>query len=500
MRHAALALLALSAASCADFEPRHLGPLEDAVLAIDDRLALARVVRIDAAGADIVDVPLAEGTAVLYERPGAPGEALVLTQGVLGDADEEPVPSEVAAIDRSGLLERWTLSGQYASAVISRDGRYLAALTPRGRLVVENRVEVVDLDAPPGDANPLALSLRSLGGEAPSAAAFSAPLPLGDGELRFAALFAAGQLSLFDLDAPDAPPITVPTTADGASVGPSPVEGVFVGAELIVRADTGRQLLVVTIGEGTGPQRFDVSVRTLAVSGTVRTLVVDERSPSPRVLALGDAALHVFDLETGIETAVEVPGGYRHVLPFDGPAPGDATHRPRLALYGDAPSITFVELGEDAAEVRGAATLALAFRPSSVVADAEAGRLVVFESVVQGGSALDVARSYGRRPAAIVDLFDRSALALVAAPEVGYAAVAASLRQMWVASGEGYASGFDVETQEQRELWLDGRVEALLPLAGSSGRVLAFHSLVRGSFSVLEPDGDAAPLRVNDAF
>lgn len=500
MRHAALSLFVVSLAGCGDFQARHLAPLEDAVLAVDDQLAVARVVRIEAGGADIVDVPLAEGAAVLYERPGALGEVLVLTQGVLGDADEEPVPSEVAAIDRSGLVERWTLSGQYASAVASRDGRYLAALTPRGRLVVENRVEVIDLEAAPGEANPLALSLRSLGGEAPTTAAFSAPLPVAGGELRLAALFAPGQLSLFDLDAPDVPPITVPTTADGATVGPAPVEGVFVGAELIVRAETGGQLLVLTVGEGTGAQRFDVSVRTLAASSTVRALVVDERAPTPRVLALADAALHVFDLETGIETVVEVPRGYRHILPFDGPAPGDATERARLALYGDASSITFVELGDAAAEVLGAATLALAFRPSSVVADADAGRLVVFESFVQGGSALDVARSYGKRPAAIVDLFDRSALALVAAPEVGYAAVAASLRQMWVASGDGYASRFDVSTQDQRELWLDARVEALLPLAGSSGRVLAFHSLARGSFSVLEPDGDAAPLRVNDAF
>ncbi len=220
--------------------------LDDAVLVVD-RGGLVRIVRIDDAGTTSIDVALGEGTASLHARPHSPAEALVLTEGTLGDAREAPFPSELVRLDRTGELGRWTFRGQYETARVSRDGRYVVALAPRGRLVVENRVEVVDLSMPAGDANPLALSLRSLGGETPIAAEISEALPWSDGsELRVAALFAAGQLSLFDLDAPDDPPVTIPTTAAASAVSAAPIEGFFVGSELVLRA-AGTQILVVAL-------------------------------------------------------------------------------------------------------------------------------------------------------------------------------------------------------------------------------------------------------------
>ena len=496
-----LHLLALGT-GCQGFEVRQLAPLEDAIVAVDDTISMARVVRVDTTPAETTEIELSEGMAGILARPSNPGEVLVFTHGILGDADEDPVPSELVHIDRSGELGRWTLGRQYARAAISPDGRYAYSLEPWGRLVVENILEVVDLTEPAGEGNPLSLSLRSLGGETPTAAAFSQPLPWSDGrELRVAALFAAGQLSLFDLDSPDGPPITIPTTVDGSMVGPQPVEALFVDNELVVRAQTGNQLIVVTLGEqvGTGAQRFDVSLRTLATSGVVTALAVDRRASSPRLVALSGARVHIYDLATSIETSLDLPAPYAHILAFDGPAPGDPTSRPRLALYGTSRSITFVDLGDEADSVIDSSTLPLAFNPGEVVADAALGRLVIFTTQSPHVVEHDVAGSSTRLPTSVIDLYDRSAISLATTGDVSRAVVSTDLGDMWVASAEGYVSRFDIETHGQEELWLNETVATLLPIYGSTQRVLAFHGFESGRFSILEPGSDT-PRLVDGVF
>lgn len=502
MTRLALFLASLCSLGCQSFEARHLAPLEDAVIVVDDELGIARVVRVDTTPIEQVDVALAEGPAALIARPESVSEALVFTQGTLGDAHEEAIPSELVHLDRTGEIGRWTFSRQYREIGTSADGRYAYAISPWGRLVVENDVEVVDLTRPSGDGNPFALSLRSLGGEAPVAAAFSAPLVWVDGaELRVAALFAAGQLSLFDLDRPGEPPVTIPTTVDGASVGPSPVEVLFVDHELVVRTAGGTQLLVIALGEprASAAQRFDVSLRTLAASSTVTSLAVDRRASTPRLIALSGRRVHVYDLATSIETSLELPAGYREILAFDGPAPGDPTSRPRLVLWGDSPSLTFVELGDSPTSVIGSSTLPLAVTPSDVVPDAAAGRLILFMDRYSGSVPLDVAGSHGRAPVAMIDLFDRSAIALATTSDVDRAVMSTDLSSMWIASDDGYVSRFDVDTHEQEELWLSGDVTTLLPIPGSTQRVLAFHRMENGSFTILEA-GDDSPRRVSGLF
>jgi len=500
MRRAALALALLALTGCESFELTHLAPLEDAILGIDAVNGIARVVRVDTDPVQTTEIDLSEGGVLVLSRPDAPGEALVLTQGRIGDEDNPPLPAELVRVDRTGELDRWVFERQYFEARVSPSGRYVHTLAPFGRLVVENNIEVVDLDSPPGDANPISLSLRSLGGEVPTAAAFSEPLSWADGgTLRVAALFAAGQLSLFDLDAPDAPPVTVPTTVDGATVGPSPVEVRFVDAELVVRTADGSQLIVVSLlPRADGEQRFDVTLRTLATSGAVDSLAVDRRGDAPRLLALAGQRLYVFDLSTSIERVVELPSRYHSILQFEGPAPGDPEVRPRIVLWGSVSRLTFIELGAGASDVVDETSLPLAFRPDSVVTDASSGRLVVFE---RRGSApgLDVAGSAGRVPVSVVDLFDRSALALTASGDVTRAAVSADLGDVWIASVDGYVSRFDVDSHEQEELWLEEDVASLLPLPGVGGRVLAFHHIRDGRFSILQP-GVTEPRRVDGVF
>lgn len=491
--------LALAITGCTQhLDVAAIAPLEDAVLVVD-RDGIARVVQVDGASTVTIDVALSEGRPSLIARPGSPDQGLVLTEGRLGDADDPPVPAELVLLDRTGEIGRWTLEGQYADASVSRDGRYVVALEPRGRLVVENRVEVVDLTMPAAETNPLAISLRSLGGESPSAAEISPPIAWEDGsELRIAALFAAGQLSLFDLDAPDEAPVTIPTTADGSVGGPEPVEGFFVGTELVLRPSIGRQMLVVSLVPGAGSRRFDVAVRTLTTSAQITALAVDERGSAPRLLAATSSSLDVIDLATGTSVVVPMPVAHRSILLFEGPAPGDETVRERVALYGAHPSIGFVELGEGPAEVLGSFVLPLAFAPDDVIADPVGGRLVVFEDLVRSPSELDAAASTGRRPVSVVDLFDRSALALLAASELSRAVVSTQLTDMWVAGADGYVNRFDLSTEEQQELWLDRTAETLLPLHGDAQRVLAFSAVRTGTFSILARDGTAVD--VSDAW
>jgi hypothetical protein len=481
-------LLLLAGCQSQHLDVAAIAPLADGVLVID-RGGLVRVVRIDGASTSSTDVVLGDGEASLLARPGSPGEELVLTMGRLGDSMHAPVPSEIVRLDRTGELGPWSLHGQYQRASPSRDGRYVVALAPSGRLVVENRVEVVDLSIAESATNPLSLSLRSLGGETPAAAELSTPLPWPTGgTLRVAALFASGQLSLYDLDAPSDPPLTIPTTTDTTAVGPVPVEGFFVGSELVVRASAGSQLLVVALVPGTGTRRFDVAVRTLEAAAPLRALAIDGRAMGPRVLALTAASLEVFDLDTGMSTPVALHADYDTILLFDGVAPGDATSRARVALYGAGSwSITFVDLGMRASEVLGSFALPLSFPPDAFVADASAGRLVVFQDLGRGTLDLDVAASYGRRPISVVSLIDRSALALVASDELSRAVVSSGLADMWVAGTNGYVARFDLMTEDQEEHWLDRAADTLLPLLGSTQRVLAFSSVRTGSFAILEP-------------
>lgn len=482
------------AAGCARLRVNHLAPLEDAVVAIDDQAGIARIVRVEATTVESEDIALSEGPATILAHPTDPGAVFVYTLGRIGSADEEPVPSELVAIDRTGEQRRWAFSGQFGSAEISGDGRYVIARSAFGRLVVENRVEIVDTTLPAGETNPIALSLRSLGGETPTAAAFSTPLPWSDGgTLRVAALFAAGQLSLFDLDHPEVAPITIPTTTDPTLVGPQPVEGVFVGSELVIRTDNSRQLLVVTLGASGGERRFDVSVRTLAAAGAIGQMWIDERGSSTRIIATTGLSVHFFDLETGIETSLAMPHGYHEVVFFEGPAPGDPTVRPRLVLHGYAPSLMFVDLGDEPTEIVGSSTLPLTFSPVSVIADPARGRLVLFDSTGQGPGYLDVAESRGRRPSSVIDLFDRSAIALGTSSDIDTTAVTNDNGTMWIAGRQGYVARFDLDTQDRFEAWLSSDVETLLPLHGESRRVLAFHSVATGSFSILEVTGDETP-------
>jgi hypothetical protein len=480
-----------------------IAALDDAILVLDpgtpEHPGLVRVVRIDAASTSATDIALDEGTPTLMTRPGSPDEALVLTAGRLGDARNAPVASELVRIDRTGERGRWTFRGQYDAAQTSRDGRYVVALSPRGRLVVENRVEVVDLEHDASDTNPIAISLRSLGGERPASAELSGTLAWSDGsDLRVAALFAAGQLTLFDLDAPDEPPVTVPTSADARASSEVPLEGFFVEDELVLRPSSGRQLLVVSLVPGTGTRRFDVAVRTLAASASITDIAIDTRGTSPRVLALTASTLDVFDLDTGMSAVVTLGTAYRDMLLFDGPAPGDPTSRPRVALYGGTSSVTFVELGDRPSELLGSFVLPLAFQPDAVIADPMSGRLVVFEDLRRGALELDAAQSYGRRPVSVVDLFDRSALALEASDELSRAVVSTNLDAMWVAGANGYVNRFDLDTDLQEERWLEHSAEMLLPLRGDAQRVIAFTTVRNGSFAILAPGTD--PRKVENAW
>lgn len=486
-----LTAIALLAGCGHHLDVGEIAALENGVLVVEhggtERGGIARVVRIDDASTSSTDVQLGLGATTLYARPGSPGEALVLTEGRLGDAKHEPASSELVRLDRTGEIGRWTFEGQYQTASPSRDGRYVVTLAPVGRLVVENRVEVADLTMPAGDHNPLSLSLRSLGGETPVAAELSTPIAWSDGaDLRVAALFAAGQVSLFDLDAPETPPVTVPTTTDARAVGPVPVEGFFVGSELVVRASSGPQLLVLSLVPGTHAQRFDVAVRTLAASSAIRALAVDGRGSQPRVLALTAVGLDVFDLDTGMSAQVPLPSVYDAILLFDGPAPGDTMSRPRVALHGTASSIAFVDLGARPTEVLGSFVLPLSFQPDEVVADPVAGRLAVFERLGRAPADLDVASSSGRRPVSVVDLFDRSALALAASGDLSRAVVSTDLHDMWVAGTDGYVNHFDLDSERQEELWLEHSAESLLPLLGDAQRVIAFTDVRTGAFAVLQ--------------
>ena len=93
----------------------------------------------------------------------------------------------------------------------------------------------------------------------------------------------------------------------------------------------------------------------------------------------------------------------------------------------------------------------------------------------------------------MIDLCDRSAIALGTSSDIDTTAVTNDNGTMWIAGRQGYVARFDLDTQDRFEAWLSSDVETLLPLHGESRRVLAFHSVATGSFSILELTGDETP-------
>lgn len=499
---ASAALVIAGCPSERDLEVSHLAPLEDAVLAVDDTNALARIVQLGAGGEAQLDMDIGEGGATLLRRGASASEVLLFTRGVPTEEDEEGSFAEIVRIAHDGLRDfegravaadsaaaRWRFSDQYESVRFTGEQRYAMAYAPIGRLVVDNRVEIADLDAAPGPTNPVGLSLRSLGGEVPSDVAISRPLAIGAGGLRVVALLAPGQLSLFDLDAPTLPPITIPTGQVPGTPGPRPIEAVFVGERIVVRTEAGNQLVVVSLAEADasdGGQRFDVSISTLLTSQPVLQLVVDERATTPRLLALAGNAMHVFDLEAGLRESVDLPGGALSALAFEGTAPGDPVVRDRLVLYGATNQIVFVDFGSEPLDIRSVFRLQLDFAPSEITPDTNASQLVAFRGVASGGHPLDVAHSRARTPSALIDLDDRSATPL-STSVIDQAVLSDDLQILWVADRDGYVSRFDTRALTQEEGWIGQPVELLLPLPGALGLVLAFSDPYAGTFSVMDP-------------
>lgn len=503
---ALLVVAPLALVGCPDnhLEVSHLAPLEDAVLAVDETHARARILQLEEGREVRVDLGIGEGRVTLLRRAASSAEVLLFSGGLPAEEDEEGSFAELVRVSREGVLDfegrpaeevasdaaRWRFSDQYESVRLAGGDRYAMAYAPIGRLVVDNRVEVADLDAAPGPTNPVALSLRSLGGEVPTDVAISAPLDVGGGGLRVVALLARGQLSLFDLDAPAVPPITIPTGQIPGTPGPRPIEAVFVGERIVVRTEAGTQLVVVSLTDAdasTGGQRFDVSISTLLTSQPVLSLVVDDRATSPRLLALAGDAMHVFDLDAGLRESVSLPGGAHQALRFEGTAPGDPEVRDRVVLFGGSSGrITFVDFGSEPLDVRGVFRLQLDFTPSEITADTDGAQLVAFRSVAEWAHPLDVAASRQRTPSALIDLDDRSATPL-STTSIDRSVLSDDFHSLWVADQAGYVSRFDTRALTQDEGWIGRTVEFLIPLPGARGLVLAFTDPYAGAFTIMEP-------------
>lgn len=498
---AAVALFVAGCPSEPDLLVSHLSPLEDAVLAVDETNARARIVQLDEGADARVDVTIGEGPATVLQRHASGNDVLLFTGGRPAEEDEEGSVAELVRVARDGLRDfeglpvaadaptaRWRFSDQYASVRLTGEERYAMAYAPVGRLVVDNRVEIADLDAAPSATNPVGLSLRSLGGEVPTDVAVSRPLSVGAGNLRVVALLAPGQLSLFDLDAPSLAPVTIPTGQVPGTTGPRPVEAVFVGQRIVVRTEGGTQLVVVSLtaaDPGDGGQRFDVSISTLLTSEPVHQLVVDERATTPRLLALAGSAMHVFDLEAGLRETVVLPSVARSALAFEGTAPGDPVVRDRMALYGPSSDVVFVDFGSEPLDILSVFRLPLDFVPSEITPDTGGAQLVAFRAVASGGHPLDVAESRERTPSALIDLDDRSATPL-STTSIDRSVLSDDLTVLWVADQVGYVSRFDTRALTQDEGWIGRPVEFLLPLPGARGLVLAFTDPYAGTFTVMD--------------
>lgn len=372
--HAVFVLALASVPACAHDTAEPTRALSGSALTLEDGLfyvtadepARALVVDVSREEPDAHTLPLPEGTASSFARPGSGGrEVVVLTGGRdarNAKSERAAVPSYVLLFARTGERARIALGGRYGQLALSADGRFAIAYAATGSLSLQNAIEVVDFDkALAGQAAVTRVDL-SLDGRAPSTFVFA---PAGFAQ-RLVLAPLPNALQVLDLEHPERRAIGI-TLSESRTLTPEQI--LFADDHVFVRsAGDARILSLEHVPTPRGEHSFQLAPSLLTASGPVSDIAVSGSGTGLRLLAVS-GGLDVLDPTIGDRTSVEQAGGFSKVHPFEGVTPLDSQVAPRALLYREGRAqVGFVELGRDATwAARNVEIVELGEAPTSLV-------------------------------------------------------------------------------------------------------------------------------------
>ncbi len=498
-----LGALALSLGACPD-RPEvldqplaTLGPAASAqtLTWVDTNAAEALVVDLSGAELAVRHVTVGRDPAALTARNARP-EVLVLSRGSRGEPGVAPSPGTLTAIPAAGGAARtYTVGSPFNAVSQTDDGRYAVAhylpSATSGRLLFNpNEIAVVDLDAPPSDANPARRTVRSFGG-VPNAVAFSPPMPVNGTPRRLAVVLSDAYVTLLDLTNPQRSEITVRLTLpeDPRAIRPAQLLFDPDQSTVYVRAEASNDIyalrLVPVTPDGPAANDFRPTINQLAAGRNPSDMALIGEASARRLLVVspGSRDARVIDARANTTVTVPLDAAANKILLFTAASPRDPAAAPRALLYatgGLASAVSFLELTDlDARRGQNVETVQLQRAVQHALPLPERGAVM-----------LDHASNGATGQLSLLDLSRRTVSPIFAEVPLDGATFDSDRQRLWVAPRTAARVGYvTLSNFGPGEVRLDEPVDGVIPLPASGsvpGRVVALHAAPGGSLTVLD--------------
>ncbi len=496
---AALAALA-AAPGCADRDAlldapfTQLGPIAagQSLTWIDTAAATARVVDVSRATLSTRTVTVGLDPVLSLARNGA-DEVLVLSRGSRGEPGIAPTPGTLTAIPTGGAAARTYVVGSPFNAVSQTDdGRYAVVhyqpSGTSGRLLFNpNEIAIVDLAAPPSETNPRRRTVRSFGG-VPNAVRFSPTMTIQGTPRRLAVVLSDAYVTLLDLTNPTRPEITVRLTLPEDTRAIRPTQLVFdpERSTIYARAEASNdvyalQLVDVTTADASAND-FRPSVNQLAAGRNPSDMALIGDAGARRLLVVspGSRDARVIDARANTTLTVPLDAPANRILLFTAGSPRDATPTPRALLYATGlltSAVSFLELADlDTRRGQNVETVQLARTVNNALALPERGALMIDHPSTGNGGQLS-----------LLDLTRRTVSPIFAEVPLEGARFDSDRQRLWVAPRGSTRVGYiTLSNFSPGEVRLDAPVTAVIPLGGTTPRVVALHDDASGALTVLD--------------
>lgn len=330
----------------------------------------------DGASGDYVQVDLSQGVGgshalrrtrfwggTLDVRPSAASDALIVLSPDSATLVVQPADGGEGA--------EYDLEQPFNDIVLSEDGRFAVAYTNAARpvsgavAVGENLLALVDLEAAPGDDNPLQRTISSYGGA--RLGLDVAPEIVVDGTARrLVVVRSVGHVALFDLLDPTADPITVPLVLPGDPISLEPRAARFALSEegrgglwVFLTAPGSGDVIELRIGpDPETPGALTARLNQHAVGGWVtRAEPLWAGDGRLYVLALSESAqrLAMIDVDTGETLSFGLEAPYSSLQVFEVADERSVAHP--YVLLSDPGQLRFGVLAVDEVSERGVKAL-----------------------------------------------------------------------------------------------------------------------------------------------
>ncbi len=264
------------------------------------------------------------GAAISWLRAGPGTEAgLFLMTGPENERDTGVGESLVRVDPATGAARSFPVGGLFDGAAFDPDARFLVLYhgddAEEGALYNPNEIALVDLEAEPGEGNPLAMSVQ-LGGRAVEDVIFVPPIDVDGQERRIAAFVARGMVKLVDLLEPGAGTVSIKLSPEGddSAILARQILARPGDAErdpmLFVRASGTNDIYAVSLVPRTDGQPGFWASLNMFDGGSPRDMVLVEDGDRPLLVVASQSKAVVIDPDTADSFSLTLDGAAQQVL------------------------------------------------------------------------------------------------------------------------------------------------------------------------------------------